>query len=43
MPRTLLVVNAGSSGIKFALYHADESSRLAPGPHGQLEIGENAD
>ncbi|HEV7734067.1 MAG TPA: acetate/propionate family kinase [Candidatus Binatia bacterium] len=40
MANTILVLNAGSSSVKFALFDADT---LAPGPHGQVEgIGTDA-
>lgn len=37
MSETILVVNAGSSSIKFALFDVGTSGRLAPGAHGQVE------
>ncbi len=37
MQRTILVINAGSSSIKFALYHGGANGQLDAGPHGQLD------
>ncbi len=37
MTEAILVVNAGSSSIKFALYHATRAGELDAGPHGEFE------
>jgi acetate kinase len=34
---TILIINAGSSSIKFALYQVAGGTRLDAGPHGQIE------
>jgi acetate kinase len=43
MHRPLLVLNAGSSSLKFSVYEWDHDDRLRPGVHGQVEaIGKAA-
>lgn len=37
MQGAILVVNAGSSSVKFTVYHATGAGQLDAGPHGQLE------
>ncbi len=37
MTDTILVINAGSSSIKCALYHLADATRLAPVAHGEIE------
>jgi acetate kinase len=35
--RAILIINAGSSSIKFAVYHVTRAGQLDAGPHGELD------